>query len=187
MRLLLYCGALIVACLGLGLDAVGATLDELKGLSIEVNWDRSSIFGGVSRPVPQNGKIQIYVGLNGHIFEYNHLQQFDGQRSYSSINTPDKAISSTMPSGLVVMHAWTVEGGKLQLVAPLKEGFSVTSIAVDPVKMTCAYEYADRPDPQTGRVVTIHPTTGAPFQVMSRTSGSYTCSVRRGNIFASDQ
>jgi hypothetical protein len=187
MRLLLCCGALAVICLGPRPDAIGATLDELKGLSIEVNWSRSSIFGNVPRPVSQNGKIQVYVGLNGHIFEYNHLEQFDGQRSYSSVNTPDKAVSTTRSSGLVSMHGWTAEGGKLQLIAPLDEGFAVTSIVVDPVKMTCTYEYADRPDPKTGRVVTMHPTTGAPYQVMSRTPGSSTCSVRRGNIFASDQ
>jgi hypothetical protein len=85
------------------------------------------------------------------------------------------------------MHGWTLEGGQLQLITPLPEGYAVTSIAVDPVRMTCTYEYADRPDPKTGRVVTAHPRTGAPYQVISRTPSSYTCSVKRGNIFASDQ
>jgi hypothetical protein len=85
------------------------------------------------------------------------------------------------------MHAWTVEGRSLQLIQPLPEGFAVTSIAVDPVKMTCTYEYADRPDLKTGKVVTVHPRTGIPFPVISRTAGPYTCGVKRGNIFASDQ
>ncbi len=186
MRRPLYCLALAVICLGLP-DAAGATTDQLRGLSIEVSWNRSSVFGGVPRPVSQNGKIQLYVGLNGHIFEYNHLAQFDGQRSYSSVNTPDRATATTRNNGLVVMHAWTVEGGNLQLIAPLQEGFAVTSIAIDPVKMTCTYAYVDQPDPKTGRVVTLHPSTGAPYQVISRSPGDYTCSVKRGNIFASDQ
>lgn len=145
------------------------------------------MFGGVSRPVPQNGKIQLYVSTSGRIFEYNQLAQFDGQRSYSAVNTPDKATATTRSTGLVMVHAWTVEAGNLQLIAPLQEGFAVTSIAIDPAKMTCTYEYADRPDPRTGKVVTLHPTTGAPFEVISRSPGSYSCGVKRGNVFASDQ
>jgi hypothetical protein len=186
MRLPFYCGVLLLICLGPTPDAVGTSLD-LKGLSIEITWNRSSVFAGVASPIAQTGKIQVYVGLNGHIFEYNQLAQRDGERSYSTVNTPDKATTTTMNSGRVVMHGWTMEGGGLQQITPLPEGFAVTSITVDPVKMACTYEYADRPDPTTGKVVTVHPRTGAPYQVISRTPGSYTCSVKRGNIFASDQ
>lgn len=187
MRLLLCCAALGVIFLGPRPDAVGATLDQLKGLSVEVNWNRSSVFGGVASPVAQSGKIQVYVSLSGRIFEYNQLSQRGGERSYSSVNTPDRATATMEHYGRAIMHAWTVEGGNLQLVQPLREGFAVSSIAVDPVNMTCAYRYADRPDPTTGKVVTVHPNTGAPYQVVSRSPSSYTCSVKRGNVFASDQ
>jgi hypothetical protein len=190
MRRFLSCAALMaVFCLAPRPDAAGATLDQLKGFSIEVDWSRNSVFGGVSHPIPisQTGKIKIYVGLNGHIFEYNDLEQWDGQRSYSSINTPDRATATTENNGRVVQHAWTMEGGNLQMITPLQEGFAVASIAVDPINMTCTFGHADQPDPRTGRVVTIHPQSGLPFVVISRAPGPTTCSVKRGNIFASDQ
>jgi hypothetical protein len=190
MRAPFYCAALLVtACLGLPPDAAGATLDQMKGLSIEVSWNRNSVFGGVSKPISlsQTGKVRIYVSLTGHIFEYSDLEQFDGQRSYSAVNTPDRATATTEHNGHVVQHAWTFEGGNLQMITPLKEGFAVISIAVDPGRMTCAFQYADQPDPRTGRVVTVHPYSGLPYVVVSRTPGPTTCSVARGNIFASDQ
>ncbi|HTW54482.1 MAG TPA: hypothetical protein VME45_21515, partial [Stellaceae bacterium] len=94
---------------------------------------------------------------------------------------------TTENNGRVVQHAWTMDGDNLQMITPLKEGFAVVSIAVDPAAMTCTFDYADRPDPKTGRVVTIHPQSGLPFVVVSRTPGPSSCSVKRGNIFASDQ
>ena len=190
MRRFLYGAALMgVFCLAPRPDATGATLDQLKGFSIEVNWIRNSVFGGVGHPISisQNGKIKIYVGLNGHIFEYNDLEQWDGQSSYSSVNTPDKATTTMRDSGHTAMHAWTMEGGNLQRINHLREGFAVVTIAVDPVNMTCTYQYADQPDPQTGRIVTLHPSTGLPYVVISRSPGPTTCTVKRGNIFASDQ
>ena len=80
------------------------------------------------------------------------------------------------------MIAWTMMNGHLTRINQLIHGYTVATIAIDPLRLTCTFDHQYQPDPQTGTMVTN--ATGEPVQIESYKVTSYSCDVKKGNVFA---
>ena len=173
--------------LALSSRAFAVTLDDLKGYSIEVNATRAEIFQ------PDNTKYnksevtitinhRLYFGVNGDIFDYSKASSGIYANQSSHVSTLNKATTVTRGR----MKAWTIEGGRLTLLVHVIEGFVIHSISIDPSKSTCSFVETTQPDPATGRLV-VQKMNGHTSQVISFTTTSSACVIKKGNIFAADQ
>jgi hypothetical protein len=182
MRMLLYAGIMAAFGFSFSSDAIGTPLDDFKGYSIEIRYTTIPVIV----PGRFNGSathtIRLYFSLTGNIFFYSEESGGMISRRGSHVETLGQAM--TMRNGR--MRVWTVEEGHLTGIFQLREGFFVSTIAVDPSHLTCTFSGRIEPDPVTGRVV-IESLSGNVDLIMSYTVSSYTCTVKPGNIFAPDQ
>jgi hypothetical protein len=165
-------------------------IDDLKGLSVEVTWIQH---GSFHHPPDerwvvdsgQKGALHIYISLKGNIF---HHEQFDAggknKRDWHRVAALNTATSEG-PHGLT--YTWTMTGGQLVRTSQMLEGLRVMTIVIDPTKTTCAFQAKDVADAKTGRFWVYRALDGTPSEIQGRTVDSYSCTVKRGNIFGSDQ
>jgi hypothetical protein len=168
-------------------QASAVTFDELRGYSIEfhnvhnVVWKHSQ---GRDDPISNDvhGGRQIYVSLAGRIFDYGELSAGAFGSQDRRVVAPDAAA----PANRQRMIAWTIEGGNLVGISREIEGFFVRTVTVDLARMTCILTLTAKPDPATGRTVVMK-LNGYRDEVVSMTTRSADCTIKRGNIFAADQ
>lgn len=188
MRSTFYFGAIAGLALWPSSNSEATSLDDLKGYSIEITATVNLVNtpATCSKPVPCSASAttrqQIYIGKSGHIFVYTNIDAGDATEHTQGVNSPDAAKDLTRGQ----MGAWTVEGGNLTHIRRQIEGFFVSTIAVDPGRTTCTFAVAIQPDPTTHRLVRqwVH---GWITEVVSLTVRSSTCTIKPGNIFATDQ
>jgi hypothetical protein len=168
--------------------AHAATLDELKGLSVQVGYTsyisvRSPSDAKYNR-VQLRSDLRIYIGLKGTIFEYSHTNTSGGSVIQ---NTPVFTINRARHRSHDLLMVWTIDRGTLMKIVQLVSGFEVVSLMIDPEKLTCKFDSHDEPDTTTGRILLYSSITGELLETGNKTVASYTCAVSRGNIFAADQ
>jgi hypothetical protein len=158
------CGFIFALCS----HALAVTMDDLKGYSIEVNATRAQVFRPDNEPHnPASSTISInhrlYFGLSGNIFDY-----------------------SKVGAGMYSGQGSQVDAGRLTLLIKVTEGFIVQTIAVDPTKSTCTFSETAQRDPATGRLM-VQKLNGLTNEVVSFSTVSSSCTIKKGNIFATDQ
>jgi hypothetical protein len=165
-------------------------IDDFKGLSVEVTWTQH---GSFHHPPDerwvvdsyQRGALRIYISLKGNIFDYEQFVDGGNNRRdwyrVAALNTP----TSQGPRGLT--YTWTMTGGQLVKTSQMLEGLRVMTIVVDPTKTTCVFQAKDVGDAKTGRFWVYRALDSTPSEIQGRTVDSYICTVKRGNIFGSDQ
>ena len=79
-----------------------------------------------------------------------------------------------------------VEPGRLVRVEKVVEGIMATTFVVDPSDTTCTLTYQLQPDPKTGRTV-AQALSGVVVELRSISVSAPSCTIRKGNVFASDQ
>ena len=181
--------AAVAGVLGIVLcgQAGAVTIDELRGYSIEFHnthndvWKNSGDRGNPAANDVHGGR-QIYVSLAGRIFDYGELSAGAFSQHRNTVVAPEAAA----PANRGRMIAWTIEGGNLVGVSHEVEGFVVRTVTIDLARMTCAVTIAAKPDPTTGRVV-MNKLNGYQDELVSMTTRSSDCTIKRGNIFATDQ
>lgn len=170
--------------------AAGASLEELKGYSIDLTASVDFAFNDpqATKNFASAGTLdihhRIYISIAGNIFDYADVNYRSGDVQHSpAIAAPDKVTEGSHGR----LHVWTVEANnQLTAITKENEGFRVSKITVDANKSTCTFSHFLQPDPTTHRVMRmrIH---GYLAELVSTSVRSYTCRVTRGNIFASDQ
>lgn len=169
--------------LALGSLAAPVLADDLRGYSIELTAVETNAFRNDDpRSIDLTRHRRLYVGQAGDIFDYTD-QSAGGFTQHGSSAVPlDKA--KTIPRDR--MRAWTMQGHRLQSIVKPTEGFVVSTIDVDPSRSTCTYQIAMQRDPSTGRVV-VQRLNGHVAELTALTVKSFSCTVKKGNIFAADQ
>ena len=171
----------------------GSNLDELKGLSVNVTLvNRNSVRSApdgqwITTRVPIQHR--VYVSQRGNIFDYTEVNAAGHQHSWGTKAALDKAVQP--PNGNPIMDpgsltAWTLDNGRLTRITQLRAGFRISTIVIDPTRLTCTFDNRDEPDPKTGQVWQLSPLNGQPMEIKLQLE-SYNCVVKRGNIFADDQ
>lgn len=163
--------------------------DDLKGYSIDATYTTQTVPGAVIvGELPRHGLSpvlhhdRIYVSVLGNVFNYSDQSSGEHAEHGAKETQLDKARTVSRDR----MQAWTVESGRLLRIMHLIEGTAVETFAVDPGKSMCTVSFQTYPDPKTGRVVTQF-LMGATGEVRAVNVSPATCTVRKGNIFASDQ
>ena len=164
-----------------GSDAVCAKEGgRFRGFSFDVKWSTVTTFrrDGVTRTTrTENRGLQIYIGLNGHVFEYGGFRDFWGQSV--------AGLGKARPTRGDEMVATTIINNQLTRIVKLTRGFMIQTIDVSSALDNCTFSEIYKPDAE-GKVVGFDPYTRTPFELVSRTFESNTCSVREGNIFSTD-
>jgi hypothetical protein len=170
-------------------DAHVALGDDLKGYSIDATYNLQTVPGAViAGELPRHGIFPVqhhermYVSVRGNVFDYSDLSSGRFASHGGTETQLDKAKSISRER----MQAWTVEPGRLLRVQKGVEGIIVATFTVDPSKSMCTVSYELHPDPKTGRTV-MELLDGATAEIRAFNVSSATCTVRKGNIFASDQ
>jgi len=184
-----FWGLITSLLLSLAAPVQGETLEQIEGLSVKVDSHVQfmALIGQSWRPATAEASTHLYISTKGNVFQYSRkasvhsptgeeLQAGGGRR----ITAIDKAAETK--SGQLI--AWTMTNGHLTGITKLIHGYAVTTIAIDPMRLTCTFDRQHQPDPQTGTIVTN--TTGQPVQIEAYKVTSYSCDVKKGNVFASD-
>lgn len=183
MRLTRRAASAALAIAFFGLSAAPAQADDLRGYSIEVSTVEMNVFRTDDpRSIDLNRIERLYVGQAGNVFEYS--DQSAGGFAQHGANVTGLDSAKTMQRDR--MRAWTMQGNRLQAIVKPTEGFVVRTIDVDPGRTSCTYQIAMQPDPSTGRVV-VQRLNGHVAELTALTVKSFTCTVKKGNIFATDQ
>jgi len=182
--------AAIPAAVFLLVTAGGAAFgDDLKGYSIDAAYSTQTVPGAViAGELPRHGLSpvqhhdRIYISVRGNVFNYSDLSSGTFASHGGNETQLDKAKSIPRER----MQAWTVEPGRLLRIQKGVEGIVVATFTVDPSKSLCAVAYQLQPDPTTGRTV-MQVLSGATVEIRAVNISPATCTVRKGNVFASDQ
>jgi hypothetical protein len=167
-----------------------ATLENLKGLSIEIRFTFHVVYrtsdGSLRGPVRQDGISRIFFSSKGNIFEADELSPNPlVTRKWQKITPFDRAAGAR--PDIDSLQAWTINNGNLTKITQIAQGFMIVTIAVDPIGMSCTYENRLEPDANTGKTFVYSLVDNRPSEIDSRSVASYTCRVVKGNIFASDE
>jgi hypothetical protein len=189
----LLCSSFILVAMVI-VPAMGETIDELKGLSLSLEW-HSSV--GVRRPalgeptvsINETWNMKLYISMLGRVFNYNDGQIDQAEAAPNTIKVYDLDKSSTTDH-CGRRTVWTLIDNHLSKITKFVEGFKVESIIVDTRNMICYLSLKDYPDLQTGQVVSVTfasaKTSCDRRIIVSETVRDYKCSVTRGNIFGND-
>jgi len=185
-----YAMALVgIVFVALAPSANGAGADDLKGYSIDVTATIAFAYNDpqASKRYGAAGTFtthkQIYVSLAGNVFSYGNTDYGVGGVDHTSnVAAPDKVMEGARGR----LGVWTMESNRLTWISKENEGFDVITITVDPSRSACTVTGALQPDPATGRVMVMR-RWGYVAQLVSMTVSTYTCTVKQGNIFASDK
>jgi len=160
-----------------------ASADDLRGYSIELSTVELNVFRTDDpRSIELKRSDRIYVGQAGNVFNYNDQSAGPFAQHGSNVAALDSAKTVQRER----MRAWTMQGNRLQEIVKPTEGFVVRTIDVDASRSSCSYNIAMQPDPSTGRVM-VQRLNGHVAELAALTVESLTCTVKKGNIFATDQ
>jgi hypothetical protein len=177
--------AIIGVFLGWAPRGDAESLDDIKSLSVTVSWTQAETGYnefGVRFRLPRDRSIKLYISSKGNIFEYPAAS--NNWRYGPTVSAVDKAtdlISGHWGQGQ--MMVWAMMDGHLKKIAKAIQGFSVLTVAIDPARLSCTFDAQIKPDPQTGMYATD--LTGPVIQLEALEVISYSCTVKKGNIFAS--
>jgi len=173
--------AVVAATLAFGLSPMPAMADDLRGYSLDISaiWD-TTFRQGHSGPLYRHHR--IYIGQAGDVFDYVDQTNTAAAEHAGTV----VALEAAKTTARDRMRAWTLQGNRLTGLVKVTEGIFASTIDVDPGRTTCTISMLMQPDPNTHRVV-IQRLNGQMDEIMSLTIRSYTCTVRKGNIFAADQ
>jgi hypothetical protein len=164
------------------------TIEDLKGLSIDVHWKETYRMHHPPEQIwttsTQNHDLRVYISSKSNIFAYETLTNPNGKEFNFLRVTPLDRASET---GRGLMRTWTMTDGHLSMIQQALEGFRVLTVAVDPSRTTCTFNVRDEPDPKTGRFWNYRAVDGTPAEFASRAVMFYTCTVKRGNIFGPEE
>jgi hypothetical protein len=180
----------ISATVFLLLAAAGVALgDDLKGYSIDATYTTHSIPGAVIvGEMPKHGlnavqhHDRIYISVLGNVFSYSD----DSNGNFAAHGGTETQLDRAKTVSRERMQAWTVEAGRLLRVQHEVEGVLVATYAIDPSRTTCTVSYDVNPDPKTGRMA-MQVLNGMTVEIKAVSVTPATCTVRKGNIFATDQ
>lgn len=163
--------------------------DDLKGYSIEATYSAQTVPGAViAGELPRLGLSpvrhhdRIYVSMLGNVFDYSDLST----GYFASHGGNETELDKAKINARQRMQAWTFEPGRLLRIQKGIEGVAAATYAIDPGMTACAISYQLQPDPKTGRTV-MQLLNGATAEIRAVNVSSVTCTVRKGNIFATDQ
>ena len=167
----------------------GETLEQIEGLSVKVDSrvQFMALIGQSWRPATGEGSTHLYISTKGNVFQYSRkasMHSPTGEELHAGGGRRTTAIDKAAETKSGQLVAWTMTNGHLTGITKLIHGYAVTTIAIDPVQLTCTFDRQHQPDPQTGTIVTN--TTGQPVQIEAYKVMSYSCDVKKGNVFASD-
>jgi len=164
------------------------TLQDIEGLSVKVDYHVQ-----FTTPVDQTHRIgtadvaiHFYISSKGNIFLYTGKASIYSGGEETDVGgrrrvvAPDQAGEQQFGQ----LDAWTMMNGHLTQIIKFIHGYAVTTIAIDPSRLTCTFDRQYQPDPQTGTIVSN--TSGRPVQIESYKVTSYSCDVKKGNVFASN-
>jgi hypothetical protein len=177
--------ALFIPC---SVPANAETLEQIKGLSVKVEYKVQAIRvddAGRRFNMTADAAIHFYLSTKGNLFLY------PGGATIHQDSAPDVRAEggpTVMPIDKAgeqkfgQMNAWTMMNGHLTNIIKFIRGYAVTTVAIDPERLTCTFDRQYQPDPQTGTVVSN--LTGPATQIEGYKVASYSCAVTRGNVFA---
>ena len=169
----------------------GEVLDDLKGLSIHAVYslhikgyipDDNRYFTATPRRT-----IRLYVSAKGNVFDYEHVVGGPNNSLENKsviMSGAERAVQLSQGGSLA---AWTMKDGHLTKIVKLLAGFGITTISVDPTRLTCTATHVNQPDVQTNVIWLISPITNRPTLIRESRMDSSTCTAIRGNTFAADQ
>jgi hypothetical protein len=164
-------------------SAGATTLDDLKGYSIEVNVSLRFVWRTTEpRATVLNVHRRLYISQSGRIFDYADRAGGSFGEHEGDVVAPGAAASI----GRNRMIAWTFENGSLVGISREVEGFTVRTVTVDPSRSSCTFVTILQPDPTTRRTVLTR-LDGKQDEAVSQDTLSSVCTIRKGNIFATDQ
>lgn len=180
----------ISASVFLLMAATGAAFgDDLKGYSFDATYTTQTVPGAVIvGELPRLGLSsvlhhdRIYVSMLGKVFDYSDLSS----GTYASHGGHATELDKAKTISRQRMQAWSVEPGRLLRIQKGVEGIVVETFTVDAGKSLCTVSFQLQPDPKTGRTV-MQLLNGATAEIRALNLTPATCTVRKGNIFASDQ
>lgn len=180
--------AIIVSLLS-GQVAEGETLDDLRGLSLEMKSDIDTTYrnreGKVEMPVHQHGILRLYVSLNLNVFEHQEfINHFGIHRTWERITHLEK--TAAVRSGIELLQTWTLDEGHLTKITQQLEGYEIMTITVDRAGLTCTAEGKIYSSSTTGRFRAYSAVDDKPVEIYARAYSSITCTVRKGNVFAAE-
>lgn len=190
-RVIIYL-ALTMVCLPPQRHSRAANLDELKGLSIEISYSLNATFRSRSNPaaldppITQQSVIQLYISYNGNVFEDRRFSPNPKVTRQWQAITPLNRAAKSRPD-IDQLQTWTLEDGQLVKVIKLPEGFEVSTISVDPARLSCSFDNRLVSDPATGRIVVSSAVDNLRSEIYSRTTIVQFCKVVKGNVFGSEQ
>lgn len=163
--------------------------DDLTGYSVDATYTTQTQTGAVLLgELPRHGPgsvshhDRIYVSLRGNVFDYSDVSG----GFFASHGGNETHLDRAKPISRQREQAWTIESGRLLRVQKGIEGILVATFTIDPGKSTCIVSWGVQPDPKTGRTV-FQLLNGATAEIKGYIVSNPTCTVRHGNIFASDQ
>jgi hypothetical protein len=99
----------------------------------------------------------------------------------------DKAREEPSFPGHNLLYTWTMIDGHLSRIHQYIGGFGVLTIAIDFIKLSCTVTGRIEAAPNSNGIWDYDVTNSFLIEVRERRIVAYTCNVRRGNIFATDQ
>jgi hypothetical protein len=166
------------------------SLQDIEGLSVKIDY---KVQATRVTPTGQLGYMNADVAINFYISSKANIFLYPSGASIQS-DTGNEVKAQGGPTVIAIdkageqkygqMNAWTMINGHLTNIIKFVEGYAVTTIAIDPARLICTFDRQYYSDPKTGRVISN--LTGPPVQIQSYKVTSYTCTVKKGNVFASN-
>jgi len=157
---------------------------DFRGLSIEVEFYTVTTFKKAGDPVkttvPERRELRFYIGTKGTVFQYSNV--WSKKYTYMAVMPLGHAAAAGLGSQMI---AYAVINGNITKLVKQVHGIEEQTIAVDPGSDKCRFSIASQPD-SSGKIVSIDPISHKEYEQISRTLLSYTCTVKNGNVFSTD-
>ena len=183
-----YCAAMIIGVVsGCIAPANAETVQDIEGLSVVVIYKvQFTSFNQFGQRYTGNADagMRFYISTKGNIFLHGSAVVSRGGYDVRLGGNPTVfALNRAKQEKYGQTTEWTMMNGHLTQTTKLVRGVAVSTIAIDPARLSCTFDRQYRSDDQTGTIVSN--TTGQPMQIEAYKVTSYSCEVKRGNIFAS--
>jgi hypothetical protein len=127
--------------------------------------------------------MKIYISTNDNIFAYQKLTGFE----HYTIAQPDKAKERALYPGSGLLAVWSMIDGHLSQISQYTGGFYVVTISIDATTLRCSLNGRLEPTPDSKGIWRYDVKDNQPIEIKEMGMGSATCTVKRGNVFATGQ
>jgi hypothetical protein len=184
----LYLACLLALCLSPDVSADGETIDDLEGLSIEAETTAHLVFrippNSTYHTTQRRNEFNFYISFNGKIFEYHKHQEGAVQLNVVAL---DRATELPDFPGRKLLYTWSMIDGHLSRIRQYIGGVGIVTYTIDPAKLSCTVAGHLETTPNSDNVRDYDITNSFLIEIRERKIDAYRCSVRRGNIFATDR